>query len=269
MRRIVKFCALGTPYGKSGHPDFIMWMTDIRLKCGRLWLLSLHLSESSFRKKRRCFKLMTTLTLPLHRFKNFTIAPFYENVRESKNTILELNWVVLSFVQVRLRQPTLLSMHEHNNFLPDRQGKKESHHELHGKHRRYVAGIRQIDTRSGRGCEKKIESHSKPFQTILSAVFGAFSVSCFLLGHQIAKMDKQPAEKHLEAIFALRRARLLRFCQKEKNLSHPFSPPTFLNHIHDLPGDIFVSILDEKYMVKLSRWLDILCSQEGWLNQSR
>ena len=43
-------------------------------------------SESSFRKKRRCFKLMTTLTLPLHRFKIFTIAPFYENVRESKNT---------------------------------------------------------------------------------------------------------------------------------------------------------------------------------------
>ena len=153
-------------------------------------------------------------------------------------------------------------------FLPDRQGKKESHHELHGKHRRYVAGIRQIDTRSGRGCEKKIESHSKPFQTILSAVFGAFSVSCFLLGHQIAKMDKQPAEKHLEAIFASRRARLLTFCQKEKNLSHPPSPPNFLHHINDLPGEIFVSISDEKYMVKLSRWLDNLCSQEGWLNQS-
>ena len=124
MRRIVKFCALGTPYGKSGHPDFIMWMTDIRLKCGRLWLLSLHLSESSFRKKRRCFKLMTTLTLPLHRFKIFTIAPFYENVRESKNTILELNWVVLSFVQVRLRRPTLLSMHEHNNFFTGQTRKK-------------------------------------------------------------------------------------------------------------------------------------------------
>ena len=90
-------------------------------------------------------------------------------------------------------------------------------------------------------------------KTILAAVFGAFSVSCFLLGHQIAKMDKQPAGKHLEAIFALRRARLLRFCQKEKNLSHPFSPPTFLNHIDDLPGDIYVSRIDEKYVVKLSR----------------
>ena len=86
-----------------------------------------------------------------------------------------------------------------------------------------------------------------------AAVLGAFSVACLLLGHQIAEMGKQPAEKHLEAIFALRRARILRFCQKEKNLSHPFSPPTFLNHIHDLPGDIFVSILDEKYMVKVFR----------------
>ena len=158
-------------------------------------------------------------------------------------------------------------------FLPDRQGKKESHHELHGKHRRYVAGTGQIDTRSGRGCEKKIEAMAigRPqcLKTILAAVFGAFFVSCFLLGHQIAKMDKQPAGKHLEAIFALRRARLLRFCQKEKNLSLHFSPPNFLHHIDDLPGDIFVSILDEKYMVKLSRWLDNLCSQEGWLNQSR
>ena len=90
-------------------------------------------------------------------------------------------------------------------------------------------------------------------KTILAAVFGAFSVSCFLLGHQIAKMDKQPAENHLEAIFALRRARLLRFCQKEKNLSHPPSPPTFLHHIDDLPCDIYVSIFDEKYMVKVSR----------------
>ena len=90
-------------------------------------------------------------------------------------------------------------------------------------------------------------------KTILAAVFGAFSVSCFLLGHQIAKMDKQPAEKHLEAIFASRRARLLTFCQKEKNLSHPPSPPTFLHHIDDLPGDIYVSIFDEKYMVKVSR----------------
>ena len=74
-------------------------------------------------------------------------------------------------------------------------------------------------------------------KTILAAVFGAFSVSCFLLGHQIAKMDKQPAGKHLEAIFALRRARILRFCQKETNLSHPPSPPLFLHHIEDLPGD--------------------------------
>ena len=78
-------------------------------------------------------------------------------------------------------------------------------------------------------------------KTILAAVFGAFSVSCFLLGHQTAKMDKQPAGKHLEAIFALRRARLLRFCQKEKNLSLHFSPPNFLHHIDDLPGDIYVS----------------------------
>ena len=88
----------------------------------------------------------------------------------------------------------------------------------------------------------------------LAAVLGLFSVACLLLGHKIAEMGKQPgAEKHLEAIFALRRARILRFCQKEKNLSHPPSPPNFLNHIDDLPGDIFVSILDEKYMVKLSR----------------
>ena len=69
-------------------------------------------------------------------------------------------------------------------------------------------------------------------KTILAAVFGAFSVSCFLLGHQIAKMDKQPAEKHLEAIFALRRARLLRFCQKEKNLSrHDLGREAFVNEI--------------------------------------
>ena len=73
--------------------------------------------------------------------------------------------------------------------------------------------------------------------SFLAAVLGAFSVACLLLGHKIAEMGKQPAEKHLEAIFALRRARLLRFCQKEKNLSHPPSPPLFLHHIEDLPGD--------------------------------
>ena len=74
--------------------------------------------------------------------------------------------------------------------------------------------------------------------SFLAAVLGLFSVACLLLGHKIAEMGKQPcAEKNLEAIFALRRARLLRFCQKEKNLSHPPSPPLFLHHIEDLPGD--------------------------------
>ena len=88
----------------------------------------------------------------------------------------------------------------------------------------------------------------------LAAVLSAFSVACLLLGHKIAEMGKQPgAEKHLEAIFALRRARLLRFCQKEKNLSLHFSPPNFLHHIDDLPGDIYVSRIDEKYMIKVSR----------------
>ena len=90
-------------------------------------------------------------------------------------------------------------------------------------------------------------------KTILAAVFGAFSVSCFLLGHQIAKMDKQPAENHLEAIFALRRARILRFCQKEKNLSHPPSPPLFLHHIEDLPGDVLIFRIHGKYLANLSR----------------
>ena len=57
-------------------------------------------------------------------FTHMFIVPFYENVRESKNTILELNWVVLSFVQVRLRRSTLLSMHEHNNFFTGQTRKK-------------------------------------------------------------------------------------------------------------------------------------------------
>ena len=57
-------------------------------------------------------------------FTHMFIVPFYENVRESKNTILELNWVVLSFVQVRLRRPTLLSMHEHNNSFTGQTRKK-------------------------------------------------------------------------------------------------------------------------------------------------
>ena len=134
---------------------------------------------------------------------------------------------------------------------------------MHGTCLANMGGImraHQSDTWSGGRCEEKIEAMEiggRPhcFKTFFqAAVLGAFSVACLLLGHQIAEMGKQPsAEKHLEAIFASRRARLLRFCQKEKNLSHPPSPPNFLHHINDLPGDIFVSISDEKYMVKLSR----------------
>ena len=118
----------------------------------------------------------------------------------------------------------------------------------------------QSDTWSGETCEEKIEAMEiggRPhcFKTFFqAAVLGAFSVACLLLGHQIAEMGKQPgAEKHLEAIFALRRARILRFCQKEKNLSHPPSPPLFLHHIEDLPGDVLISQIDGKYLSNLSR----------------
>ena len=118
---------------------------------------------------------------------------------------------------------------------------------MHGTCLANMGGImraHQSDTWSGETCEEKIEAMEiggRPhcFKTFFqAAVLGAFSVACLLLGHQIAEMGKQPgAEKHLEEIFALRRARILRFCQKEKNLSHPPSPPLFLHHIEDLPGD--------------------------------
>ena len=159
-------------------------------------------------------------------------------------------------------------MHEHNDFFPDRQGKRRVIMNCTGKHGRHVAGTKCQEEDVKWRFKAMAIRRLHCLKTFLAAVLGAFCVSCLLLGTQIVMMDKQPAEKHLEAIFASRRARLLTFCQKEKNLSHPPSPPNFLHHINDLPGDIFVSISDEKYMVKLSRWLDILCSQEGWLNQS-
>merc|ERR1712038_298807 len=104
---------------------------------------------------------------------------------------------------------------------------------------------------------KAMEIGGRPhcLKTVFQAVvLGAFSVACLLLGHQIAEMGKQPAEKHLEAIFALRRARILRFCQKEKNLSHPPSPPLFLHHIEDLPGDLIFCVPKKAGSVSLYKF---------------
>ena len=130
---------------------------------------------------------MTTLTLPLHRFKIFTIAPFYENVRESKNTILELNWVVLSFVQVRLRRPTLLSMHEHSNFFyrTDKEKRRVIMNCMAN-----IGGMLRAYGRLTLGQEedvrkrlKAIPNHSKPFYPQFSAhfLFLVFSLAIKLL----------------------------------------------------------------------------------------
>ena len=63
-------------------------------------------------------------------------------------------------------------------------------------------------------------------------------VTSLLLGHQIAQKTREPGFKGLVANFAQRRARLLDFCQKNKNTSDLPSAPLFLSYFKNLPGDI-------------------------------